>query len=61
MKTVTVIPAKKITWERIYSALGFWMYYSYDKDGNRIKTIYWCCLPFKFFRKFDLFSYKCNL
>ena len=47
----------KTTWQKIYSTLGFWSYYSYDEKGRK-RIFYWCCLPYgKFFRKFDLFSY----
>jgi len=58
MSSVKIYPVKKTTWQRIYSILGFWMYYSYDNDGNKIATVYWCCFPFLYLRKFDLFSHK---
>lgn len=56
---ITITPAKnhKTVWQKIYSFFGFWKYYWYSNKGE-MKTIYWCCLPwFKYFRKFDLFSY----
>lgn len=55
----SITPSIKTKWQKIYSLLGFWKYFYYDKNGDKIKVIYWCCLPFgKYFRKFDLFSFK---
>ena len=45
----------KSTLEKIYSFFGFWKYYQYI-GGKRVKTFYWCCFPWRFIRKFDLFS-----
>lgn len=45
-------------WRKIYSVLGFWFYYDYDKQGNRYRVYYWCAWPWKFKRKFDLFKIK---
>ena len=49
---------KKSTWQKIYSAFGFWSYYEYVGE-QKYRTFYWCSLPrFKFYRKFDLLKYK---
>ena len=45
----------KTAWQKFYSFLGFWRYYQYIGE-KRVKTFYWCCFPFYFIRKFDLFS-----
>lgn len=51
---------KKTLWEKIYSAFGFWSYYTMI-NGERYRVFYWCCLPYgKFIRKFDLFKIKAN-
>lgn len=55
--SVTVTHVRKTKWEKIYSIFGFWKYYHYNNDGNKVITIYWCCFPFWYLRKFDLFSY----
>lgn len=46
--------------QKLYSFFGFWKYYMYDSDGNKYKIWYWCCFPFKFYRKFDLIKIKCK-
>lgn len=46
-------------WQKIYSFFGFWKYNLITEKGT-YKVIYWCCFPFKFYRKFDLFKYKVN-
>ena len=51
---------KKTWWQEVYSWLGFWSYYQYDERGNRWRIIYWCCFPFRFIRKFDVFRYISN-
>lgn len=48
---------KKTVFEKFYSFFGFWKYYMY-KGQNKYKVIYWCCFPFWYIRKFDLFKIK---
>ena len=49
---------KKTIWQKIYSAFGFWSYYTYI-NNERYQVFYWICLPYgKFFRKFDIFKIK---
>lgn len=50
---------KKTLWQKIYSFLGFWSYYKF-KNHNRYRVFYWCCFPWKFYRKIDLFTIKCG-
>ena len=56
--SVIITPAVKTKWQKTYSILGFWKYYRYNNEGNKVVTVYWCCFPFWYLKKFDLFSYK---
>ena len=47
----------KTTWQKFYSFFGFYAYTIHSDRTTARKVIYWCCLPFKFYRKFDVFSY----
>ena len=49
----------KTKWQKVYSFFGFWKYEQTDENWETRKVIYWCCFPwFKFYRKFDIFSYS---
>ena len=51
----------KTTWQKIYSFFGFWTYrvtYRKNLDWTEYLTVYWCCFPWKFYRKFDVFRIK---
>jgi hypothetical protein len=56
---LTLHSNSKTLWQMIYSFLGFWTYIERNGENpNKArKVIYWCCFPFFFIRKIDVFSY----
>ncbi len=59
----------KTLWQEIYSFFGFWIYTEYKylpskstdtcPSMEKRKVLYWCLFPwFRFYRKYDLFSWR---
>lgn len=49
--------SNKTLWQRIYSFFGFWTYIQHIGNKKAYLVVYWCCFPWKFYRKFDIFRY----
>lgn len=51
----------KTTWQKVYSFFGFWTYNETSFKDNVWKTYlitYWCCFPWSFKRKINIFKWK---
>ena len=61
--TITMSKSNKTLWQKVYSFFGFWTYtivtHMDDEVVEKRIVLYWCFLPlFKFYRKFDLFTWR---